>query len=71
MYSALDEGKWIVCIMDTGDFTVFGHFIVICGYDEDGFRVLDPFSRARSGVRWTYEQISGQISNLWTLCKAP
>ena len=57
--------------MDTGKFTVFGHFIVICGYDEDGFRVLDPFSRARSGVRWTYEQISGQISNLWTLCKAP
>ena len=71
MYSALDEGKWIVLIMDTGDFTVFGHFIVLCGYDENGFEVLDPFSVARTGVRWTYEQISGQISNLWAIRALP
>ena len=70
MYKALDEGKWIVLIMDTGRFTVVGHFIVICGYDEEGFQVLDPFNRARSGVHWTYEQISDQISNLWTVCAA-
>ena len=71
MKNALDEGKWIVLIMDTGKFTVFGHFIVLCGYDEDGFEVLDPFSVARSSVRWTYSQISGEISNLWTIRAAP
>ena len=71
MLNALDEGKWIVLIMDDGKFTVFGHFIVICGYDDEGFQVLDPFSVARSGEHWTYEQISGEISNLWTIRAAP
>ena len=71
MKNALDEGKWIVLIMDDGKFTVFGHFIVLCGYDDDGFQVLDPFSKARSGVRWTYDQISGEISNLWAIRAAP
>ena len=71
MQNALDEGKWLVLIMDDGKFTVFGHFIVICGYDDEGFQVLDPFSKARTGVRWTYEQISGEISNLWAISAAP
>jgi len=57
--------------MDTGNFTVFGHFIVLCGYDDAGFQVLDPFSQARSSVHWTYEQISGQISNLWAISADP
>ena len=33
--------------------------------------MLDPFSKARSGIRWTYDQISGEISNLWAISAAP
>lgn len=65
--SALDKGNWVVMCMGKGDFTTFGHFIVVCGYSDEGFQVLDPFSRARSGKLWKYEDIEDQISNLWAV----
>ena len=68
---ALDKGKWVVCVMDPGNFTLYGHFIILYAYEREGYRVLDPFSRARSGALWTYEQLSGEICNLWALDTAP
>ena len=65
--SALDKGNWVVMCMKKGDFTIYGHFIIVCGYSDDGFQVLDPFSRARSGILWKYEDIEDQISNLWAV----
>ncbi len=70
LYQALDAGEVIICSMNEGDFTTEGHYIVICGYDETGFRVNDPNSRARSEVRWDYARLSEQISNLWALSAA-
>ena len=61
----LDNGGLIICSMRPGDFTTQGHFIVICGYDENGFFVKDPNSRERSDRQWTYEEIWYQIKNLW------
>ncbi len=63
----LDQGGMIICAMRPGDFTTTGHFIVICGYDEEGFRVNDPNSRERSGKAWPYSVIQSQIRNLWGL----
>ncbi len=68
---ALDGGKWVVLVMDPGQFTLYGHFIILRAWDGEGYRVLDPFSRARSGALWTYEQLSGEICNLWALGAAP
>lgn len=65
--SALDKGNWIVMCMKKGDFTIYGHFIIVCGYSDEGFQVLDPFSRARSKKLWPYEDIEDQISNLWAV----
>ncbi len=65
MKQALDAGHPIICAMRAGDFTAAGHFIVICGYSKKGFIVNDPNSRTRSEKRWTYEELSGQIKNLW------
>ena len=65
--SALDKGNWVVMCMKKGNFTIYGHFIVVCGYTDEGFQVLDPFSRARSSVLWPYEDIEDQISNLWAV----
>lgn len=61
---ALDEGNLIICSMGEGDFTAAGHFIVIYGYDEEGFLVNDPNSVARSG-HWAWKQIENQIKHTW------
>lgn len=61
----LDRGRYIICAMGPGDFTAAGHFIVLYGYDKDGFFVNDPNSRIRSEKKWSYDEISGQIKALW------
>ncbi len=65
----LDAGKVLICAMRQGDFTAAGHFIVIYGYDEEGFRVNDPNCVARSRKSWSFEQIGGQIKQVWALGK--
>lgn len=61
----LDEGHPIIASMRPGDFTTEGHFIVIYGYDEEGFLVHDPNSRLRSEEEWTFKTLYPQIKNLW------
>lgn len=65
----LDAGHVIICAMRPGDFTALGHFIVIYGYDEEGFRINDPNCVARSRKSWPYDQIRWQIKQLWSLGK--
>ncbi len=65
MINALEDGKPIILIVGEGDFTTSGHFIVLTDYTDEGFAVLDPNSREKSSVRWTYERIEGQIRNIW------
>lgn len=65
MKSVLDRGAVIVCSMRPGDFTTTGHYIVIRGYDENGFYVNDPNRRSNSEKQWEYGELSGQIKNLW------
>lgn len=69
MKRALDCGQPIICGMRPGDFTTEGHFIVLYGYDEEGFFVNDPNSRERSNKHWTYEKIKNQIKIMWTYSK--
>lgn len=65
MRSVLDSSGMIICAMGPGDFTTEGHFIVIWGYDEEGFRVNDPNSRQRSSESWSFDRLRPQIKNLW------
>jgi len=67
MKLALDEGGVVVCSMRPGDFTATGHFILIRGYDENGFYVNDPNRRSNSEKQWDFETLKGQIRNLWEL----
>lgn len=69
MKAALDQGSVLICSMSPGDFTAGGHFIVIYGYDQDGFLVNDPNCVARSRQRWPYDQISRQMKHLWVFEK--
>ncbi len=71
MKHLLDQGGMIICAMRPGDFTTTGHFIVIYGYDRDGFLVNDPNSRERSGKTWSFSTLKGQIKNLWGFTAIP
>ncbi len=67
MKQALDDGKVIVCSMGPGDFTTEGHFILIRGYDGNGFYVNDPNRRSNSEKQWEFDTLRSQIRNLWSL----
>lgn len=69
MEAELDKGNILICSMGAGDFTVGGHFIVIYGYDENGFKVNDSNCVARSRQSWTFKQIEKQIKHIWSFGK--
>lgn len=69
MKDALDAGHILISAMRKGDFTAAGHFIVIYGYEEDGFLVNDPNCVARSRMTWEFDRIRGQMKQLWALGK--
>ena len=63
----LEVGNPIICAMGPGDFTSSGHYIVLIGMEDGKYIVNDPNSREKSSQLWSYEQISGQIRNLWVI----
>ena len=67
MKNALDDGGLIICSMRPGDFTTTGHFILIYGYDDNGFLINDPNRKSHGDKSWSYDDLSWQIKNLWDL----
>lgn len=57
----------IICTVGPGDFTTTGHFILLCGIDEnDMVTVHDPNSEERSNRLWSLKELMPQIKNLWS-----
>ena len=71
IFSHLEAGRQVICVMGPGVFTTAGHFIVMTGLKDGLICVNDPNSRANSQKLWDFDQISDQIRNLWMLEKAP
>ena len=67
MKAELEEGHPIVVNVGPGDFTDTGHFMVITGYDDEGFSINDPNSIEKSGKRWLFKNISSQIRAVWSM----
>ena len=65
MAAALEAGMPLICAMGPGDFTDYGHFIVVAGYDGTDFSIRDPNSPQRSAQGWSFDRLSGQIRNIW------
>lgn len=65
MKKNLDNGKMIITAVGPGDFTLGGHFIVIYGYDKEGFLINDPNCKYRSSITWSFETLSNQIKMIW------
>lgn len=70
MTDALEAGKPVILAMGEGDFTSTGHYIVLTGVEDGAFRVNDPNSRINSEKLWTYEELEGQIRNIWAIGNA-
>ena len=63
----LDDGNLIVVNVGPGDFTDNGHFMVITGYDEEGFTINDPNSIIKSNTHWQFERLHSQIRAAWRM----
>lgn len=66
---ALEAGTPIILALGPGDFTTTGHYVVLTGVEDDLFRVNDPNSRINSEKLWSYEELEGQIRNIWAIGK--
>ena len=69
MTDALERGNPVILAMGKGDFTSSGHFILLSGVEDGKFIVNDPNSYANSAKRWSYEELEGQIRNIWEISK--
>lgn len=67
MVNALENGHPVILALGPGDFTSTGHYVVLTGYSDGFFSVNDPNSPIRSQKRWTYEELEGQIRNIWEI----
>lgn len=67
MVKAVESGHPVILALGKGDFTSSGHYIVLTGMEDGAFRVNDPNSRVRSEKLWTYEELEGQIRNIWEI----
>ena len=65
--NSLLENKPVILALGEGDFTSTGHYIVLTGMEEGLYRVNDPNSRVNSRQLWSYEQLEGQIRNIWSV----
>lgn len=63
----LEVGNPVVCIMEPGDFTKKGHFIVMTGIENGKIKINDPNSIENSNKLWNFDDISSQINNLWAM----
>jgi len=70
MAKYLKEGTPVVINVGPGDFTLNGHYMVLVGYEDGLFRLNDPFSLEKSQKLWSYQQLEGQIKNLWAITLA-
>ena len=67
MVDAVEAGHPVILALGKGDFTSSGHYIVLTAWEDGAFAVNDPNSRIRSEKRWTYEELEGQIRNIWAI----
>ncbi len=67
MTDALEAGHPVILAVGAGDFTTTGHYIVLTGLEDGMFRVNAPNSVLNSGRLWSYEQLEGQIRNIWEI----
>ena len=64
---ALDDGEQIIAVMGAGHFTTGGHFIVIYGYNDEGFMILDSNNYRNTEAIWSYDSLASEMIVAWQL----
>ena len=67
MVDNLEVNNPIILALGPGDFTSSGHYVVLVGIEDGKFRVNDPNSVINSQKLWSYEELEGQIRNIWVI----
>ena len=67
MRDCLQRGGVLVASMLPGDFTRVGHFILLVDCGVSGIRVYDPNCVEHSQRWWSYDELAGQIAQVWCL----
>lgn len=67
MTDALENGHPVILAMGEGDFTTTGHYVVLTSLENGFFKVNDPNSVQNSQKLWSYDQLEGQIRNIWEI----
>ena len=68
MKQTLKNGGLLILAVGKGDFTLGGHFVVVYGYENNGFKVNDPFSIARSKT-YNFNRLAKQTKTMWAYYK--
>ena len=63
----LDVGNLVMCLMGPGDFTNTAQFIIIVGYNDEGYEIRDPGSAQRTSVRWQFDTLAPQMNGCWIM----
>ena len=66
----LKNGDPIIAFLADGEAEQSGHYVLLRGYVEGVLTINDPASRVNSGKLWDYDELIGQIRNLWVIQKA-
>lgn len=63
----IDAGEMLILAMHYGNFThsAAGHFIMVYGYNNNGFMVNDPASYDRSTKYWPYSVFASEADNIY------
>lgn len=67
MKAHIDAGEMLILAMHYGHFThsAAGHFIMVYGYNQNGFMVNDPASYERSTQYWPFAVFGGEADNIY------
>ena len=64
---ALADGKLLTVRVGKGDFTDGGHFLVVCGIDEnDLLEIRDPNSPEKTAQPWELDRVLEQATCFWS-----
>lgn len=61
----LEAGNLLIAVMDRGGDFEEGQFIVLTGCSNGLMTIHDPNSYVNSGKEWSFEELGGQIEDLW------
>ena len=57
----------LIAVVSGEDFASDSHFIVLWGYQDGRIKIVDPYSGVNTGREWAFEDLVGQIKNLWVI----